>query len=130
MLNKTIDSALLNLRRQMCRAGQDLAQVNALLAQRGIDSGALPATYRSGAQAKRGETKRAVIAALADGPKRGADVARHMCQREPGLSYPTATVRVHPALARMAASGLVVRDGDRWRLSTDSHITRQSVHQR
>lgn len=116
MLDKSIDSALLNLRRQMCRAGQDLAHINALLAQRGIDPSALPATYRSGAQAKRGETKRAVIAALAGGPKRGADVARHMCQQEPDLSYTTATARVHPALARMAEGGLVVRDGGQWRL--------------
>ena len=98
-------------------AGSDtLTHVNALLAERGIDPAALPAAYRGVVQVKRGDTKRAVIAALACGPRRPADVARHMCEQTPSLPYKAATARVHPALARMAASGLAVRDGGVWQL--------------
>jgi hypothetical protein len=43
MLDKTIDSALLNLRRQIIQGNLDgLGHVEAFLAQRGLDPSALP----------------------------------------------------------------------------------------
>ena len=121
MLDKTITSALLVLRKRLILTGSgSLAHVNALLAERGIDPATLPAAYRGVVQAKRGDTKRAVIAALASGPKTPADVARHMCQQAPSPTYRAASARVHQALARMAAGGLVVRSMHRWSLVNDS----------
>ena len=117
MLDKTIDSALINLRKQIIRGDLDgLEHVNALLVTRGVYPGILPPSYRRFTQSKRGDTKRAIIAALTDGPKRPSDVARHMCQQMPSLSYQAASARVHQALARMAASGLVKREGRLWGL--------------
>lgn len=117
MLDKTIDSALLNLRRQIIRGNLDgLEHVNALLVQRGLDPAALPKVGKLVVQSKRGVTKRAVIAALGDGPKRPNEIAQHMSQKA-GMPYRAAVGRVHQALMRMADSGLVVRDGMVWRLA-------------
>ena len=55
MLDKTITSALLVLRKRLILTGSgSLAHVNALLAERGIDPATLPAAYRGVVQAKRG----------------------------------------------------------------------------
>lgn len=118
MLNKTITNALLNLRKRLILSGSDAAHhADALLAHIGVDPTSLPVRFNRSTQSRRGDTRRAVIAALADGPKRPTDIAWHMASVDPGLTYKAASARVHQALGRMLQTGRVVKDGRMWRLA-------------
>ncbi len=118
MLDKTIGSALLNLRRQIVRGGLDgLPHVEALLVVRGINPSCHRiAPPRAPNMFPRRELRRLITEGLRDGPMRGRDVAAYVSGREPSATYAQAIRRVYQALAHMQTAGMVVRDGKVWKI--------------
>ena len=115
MLDKTITSALLNLRAKIIRGNLDgLDHVEALLAARGVDLPHVPKPHASNSL-PRLAMMRLLVDALMDGPKDGVAAARYVAEHQPSISYRDAQRRVHQALARMVANGYAVRDGKAWR---------------
>ncbi len=113
MLDKTITSALLNLRVQIIRGKLDgLGHVEALLVARGVD---LPSVPRKIAQ--RRDTSRLALNALRDGPKRAKEVAQHVMAAT-GMPERQAKAIMYQAVYNLHRRGLVTREGRLWRLET------------
>ncbi|HMO09323.1 MAG TPA: hypothetical protein PKD10_17000 [Paracoccaceae bacterium] len=107
MLDKSIDSALLALRKQIIRSGSDgLAHVEALLALRGVD---LPrvSPARVHGTTKRNETALLVIGALRDGPMARSEVVAVLAAAKPLLDAKRCYHRVDHAMAKLRAKGVV-----------------------
>jgi hypothetical protein len=114
MLDKTIDTTLLYLRRSIIRDGKEgLAHVEALLLLRGINPSEhhVPRKF-----AQRRDTSRIALEALKDGPKRGEDVSRYAVTVT-DLTYEKARGRMYQALHNLRRRGLVVKDGKWWDLA-------------
>ena len=117
MLDKTITSALLQLRAQIIRGRLDgLDHEEALLAARGVALPHVPRPHASNSLPRLGMT-RLLVEALRDGPKGGVAAARYVAEHQPSISYREAQRRVHQGLARAVAHGYAVRDGGVWRLA-------------
>ena len=117
MLDKTITSALLNLRAQIIRGKMDgLGHVEALLAARGVDLPHVPKPHASNSL-PRLAMMRLLVEALGDGPKGGVAAARYVAEHQPDISYREAQRRIHQGLARAVAHGYAVRDENVWRLA-------------
>lgn len=103
MQDKTIDNALLALRKQIIRSkGDGLARVEALLMLRGVAMPkVLPAKKRD--VARRGQMRALVLEALRDGPKSLREIVAHVAAATPELEPRAAYVRTTQALARMRA---------------------------
>ena len=102
-----LDFQLYRIRAQIVRDGlEGLEHVDALLRLRGCDPEAVHVPRKTKRTFKRGELRRAMLAALRDGPKRlgdidvGADGGSLSC-----------------ALWRARKAGLVVKEGGMWRLA-------------
>lgn len=119
MLDKTIDSALLELRRQIIRGNLDgLDHVEALLAQRGIDPSAhhVPRPIpRDSCQTR--EIKKMILEALRDGPKRPAEIGAVFMARKPFIAPERAMIRVYRAIYKLRDRGGIVSDDGVWRLA-------------
>jgi len=112
MQDRSIDNALLALRRGIIREnGGGLEHVEALLRLRGLPI-PKPCAYRDPFPS--GELKRAILAALADGPKSGSDLCRHVMALREGMAYRDASKCVSNALRRLKAKGLVRRERRMW----------------
>ena len=119
MLDKTIDSALLALRKQVIRGdGNGLCHVEALLWQRGInpDSHIVRAKRKADA-AYKGLMRVIVLDALRDGPKTLRELAQIVAARRPEIGPEAAYQRTGQVLARMKLAGLVARDRRVWGLA-------------
>ena len=116
MLDKTIDSALLNLRRDLIRSGGDgLEHVEALLGLRGV---AMTETrYRKPDHSPRGLMTQLVLGALRDGPKTQSQISVRVLEVRPELTPVEARIRCGQTLARLKGKGLVGREGRVWRLA-------------
>jgi hypothetical protein len=119
MIEKTITSALVNLRAHIIRNGLDgLDHVNALLMMRGID----PARLRVGRKmpadsCRQSEVRKIVTQALREGPKRPCEIGAHFMACKPDIGADRAMLRVYRAIYKMRNRGLVVRGGGLWRLA-------------
>ena len=114
MLDKTITSALLNLRAQIIRGKLvGLEHVNALLVARGVDPAA---QYVPRKIAQRRDTSRLALNALRDGPKRSKEVARHVMAAT-GMSERQARAIMYQAMYNLHRRGLIALDGRTWRLT-------------
>lgn len=113
MQDKTIDNALLALRRQIIRSkGEGLANVEALLVMRDVPMPkVLPAKKRDAA--RRGQMRALVLEALRDGPKPLREIVAHVEAARPELEPRAAYVRTTQALARMRAGERVATLVDR-----------------
>lgn len=110
MQDRTIDNALLALRKQIIRGGlEGRDQVEALLWLRG-----LPIPRTMGYPACRGCMKRLILDALSSGPKPLCDVVAHVVAGRPELTGETAYHRTAQRLYRMKLAGLVWREGRIW----------------
>ena len=124
MQDRTITSALLNLRAQIIRGSLGgLENVEALLLARGVD----PTRQRvprplSANMLRHSGMQRLLLSALRDGPKGGVAAAQYVAEHQPSVSYREAQARVHQALARMVANGFAVKDGGVWRLACADHL--------
>ena len=118
MLDKTITSALLQLRAKIIREGLDgLPNVDALLISRGVDPQAQHVTKpRPANMLARRAMFQAITDCLQDGPKRGRDVAAYIAAREPSITYAQAMRRVYQGLYRLKAHGVARKDGGEWTL--------------
>ncbi len=111
MLDKTIDSALLNLRKKLIRGdGEGLEHVEALLRLRRIDPPRVLPTKRNDA-AKCGHMTMMIRDVLRDGPKPMQEIASYIVARRPEISNDVAYKRTTQALANMKFRGQVQNDG-------------------
>jgi hypothetical protein len=118
MLDKSIDGALLALRKQIIRGdGAGLEHVEALLALRGVALSRVRAPWREDV-GRRGETRRVLLRALADGPRTAPQLAAVVRAWKPDLPALLAYQRTIHALYRLKAAGLVGREGRVWSLVT------------
>ncbi|MGC9369007.1 MAG: hypothetical protein ACP5DX_05635 [Paracoccaceae bacterium] len=114
MQDKTIDNALLALRKQIIRSdGDGLEHVEALLRMRGVDMPrVLPAMPEN--SARRGQMAFWIMEALRDGPKPRREIAARICDRRPDAPPEALYWRVDAALSRLRKKGMVRRDGREW----------------
>lgn len=115
MQDRTIDNALLALRKEIVRHGRDgLDHVEALLTLRGVElpeyTRRLPinGTYK-------GRMSRKVLGAI-EGGHRTPEAITQALQAE-GVSYQLMYQRVYQALLRLERKGKVRREGQWWRLA-------------
>jgi hypothetical protein len=114
MLDKSIDGALLALRKQIIRDKLDgLEHVEALLIMRDVDLPVVRPARRTCAAGK-GQMRFMVITALRDGPMTRRDIVRHVAAQRPEIPADVAYRRVDRVLWKMGKAGLVVRDGRVW----------------
>ena len=108
MQDRTIDSALLNLRKQMIRGdGAGLEHVETLLRMRGVDMPRVLPPKRPDA-ARRGQMQALILEALRDGPKPFRAIVDHVAHGRSEISYEAAYVRTGQRLDAMKHKGLVV----------------------
>jgi len=113
MQDRTIKNALLALRKQMIREGQEgLEHVEALLTARGVHMPAVLPAKRKDA-ARRGYMRLQVMQAVRGGATL-RQVAAHVASVRPELSERQAYIRSGQCLARLKARGLVTRKGRVW----------------
>ena len=120
MLDKSIDGALLALRKRIIReGGKGLEHVEALLALRGVPAPrVLPPKRRD--VAKRGETRRVLLGALRSGPRTLAELVDVVQAWKPDVPARLAYGRTAQALYKMQAAGLVGHEGRLWGLTLGS----------
>ena len=114
MQDKTINNALLALRKQIIRGDLDgLAHVEALLMMRGVPMPAvLPAKRKD--VARKGHMAAMILDALRNVPKPLREVAAHVASKRPEIDERAAYVRTTQALDRLKRRGLVRREGRLW----------------
>lgn len=117
MLDKSIDGALLALRKRIIRGKLDgLEHVEALLGMRGVDMPrVLPAKNVN--VAYRGHARMLISEALRDGPKPRAQIVAHIVEKRPDLPREAAYARTDRLLWKMKKTGLVCREDGMWRLT-------------
>ena len=116
MQNRTIDSALCQLRATIIRDGLDgLVHVEALLVMRGV---ALPHVPRKipADSCGQGEVKRIVLASLRGGPKTATQIGADFMAARPEIASARAMRRVWRAVYKMRDAGVVRREGLMWGL--------------
>lgn len=118
MQDRTINSALLALRKQMIRGeGEGLDHVEALLALRGIHPPrVMPAKRRD--VAKRGYMRIWLLDALRKRPMRLAELVEAVRQHQPDVAYDRISRRTSNVLWKMRRDGLVVNERWVWRLAS------------
>ncbi|GAA6199211.1 hypothetical protein [Aquicoccus sp. SU-CL01552] len=110
MQDKSIDNALLALRKQIIRGNRDgLEHVEALLRLRGVDMPRVLPAKRSDV-ARRGHMTLLILDILRDGPKTLQEVAARVAEYRPE-SADRAFSRTAQALSKMKAKGLVGYEG-------------------
>ena len=111
MQDKTIDNALLELRRCGGTQGK-LAEV--LLDMRQVE---LPRYYQRN-PFRRGETVQIVLDLLRAGPQTAPAIGKAIQQQRPDIKTKAATNRAYQALLRLEAKGMVRREKRIWRSTT------------
>ena len=118
MQDRTINSALLNLRRDIIRGdGVGLDHVEALLVQRGIHMPMVRPKW--GPRAGKGIMARMALDALADGPLTARQVTEYIAEQRPELGYDQAHRLTATALTKLKWRGLVGKEdrlGGLWRV--------------
>ena len=114
MLDKSIDAALVELRRQIVRGGlEGQEHVEALLIARGV--ALRPVTRQLVAvRLPRNYLRWMILAALRDGPMTGPAIAAMVMERTPQIAPEQAYFRAYSAVTRLRYAGLVVREGKWW----------------
>lgn len=113
MLDKTIDSALLNLRKQIIRGdGKGRDHVEALLRLRDVPMPRVPKPSKH----KSRQLGRSIIAALRDDPRTARQIAEAIAPLL-GLTVSDTYSRLHQALWRLEKAGVVRHEGQMWGLA-------------
>lgn len=122
MQDRTIDNALLALRKQIIRDSLDgLDHVEALLQMRGVDAPRVMPPKRKDV-AKRGHMTALVLEALRIGPKTAEVVTAYVAPRRPELTPEAAKKRTSQALTKLKMRGLVRREGRVWLSKAADHL--------
>jgi len=116
MLDKSIDGALLALRKQIIRGdGEGLAHVEALLCLREVPMPrVMPAKRRDAA--RRGHMRLLVLDALRGGPKPYREIVAYVSERRPDIAYVAAYQRTGQVLWKLRNDGVVHLDGLQWKI--------------
>ena len=116
MQDKSINNALLALRKQMIREGGDgLSHVEALLQMRGV---AMPAVLPAKTDAAgKGRMAWMLMEALRERPMTQREAAAYVLERRPELSPEAAYKRAALGLARLKRRGALAREGRVWKLA-------------
>lgn len=110
MQDRTINSALLHLRKQLAQGdGVGLDHVEALLQQRGVQMRTVP-RIRMKATGK-GFMAHWALEALQDGPQTARYVSKHIATRRPELTFEQSHKFAAVALTKLKRQGLVAHDG-------------------
>jgi len=114
MQDKTINNALLALRKQIIRGdGRGLAQAESLLRMRGVDMPrVLPAKRKD--VARKGHMSKLVLDALRGSHMTTIEVADHVARNRPELTPEAAKKRAGLCLTKLKARELVRREGRVW----------------
>ena len=114
MQDKTINNALLALRKQIIRGDDEgLNHVESLLRMRGVDMPRVMPPKRKDV-ARRGLMSALVLGALRDEPKTTVEVAAYIAPRRPELSPEAVHKRTALCLTKLKKRGLVGREGRVW----------------
>jgi len=114
MLDKSIDGALLALRKQIIRGnGEGLAHVEALCRMRGVDMPAVLPAKRADA-ARKGMMRLIILDGIRQGCTSQRALAAYVANQRPELSPCAAYVRTTQALQKMRRAGIVAREGRIW----------------
>jgi len=114
MLDKSIDGALLALRKQIIRGnGEGLAQVEALCRMRGVDMPAVLPAKRADA-ARRGMMSLIILDGIRKGYTSQRALAAYVASQRPELSPCAAYARTTQALQKLRRAGLVRREDGVW----------------
>jgi len=110
MQDKTINNALLALRKQIIRGdGKGLAQAESLLRMRGVDMPRVLPAKRSDV-ARKGQMSKLVLDALRGAPMTTIQVADHVARNRPELTPEAAKKRAGLCLTKLKARGMVAYD--------------------
>jgi hypothetical protein len=120
MQDKTIDNALLALRKQIIRGdGKGHDHVEALLVLRGVDMPRVQPAKRKDV-ARKGHMSKLVLEALRGSPMTTIEVAGHVARYRSELTPEDAKKRTALCLTKLKARGMVAHDfgpgGFLWRL--------------
>lgn len=116
MLDKSIDGALLALRKQIIKQGAEgLAHVEALLELRGVSMPKV--TVLCAPVAKRGCMRRMALQSLKDGPMTRRQIVDHIAPLRPDVPPERLYWRVDAALQKLRKAGVAARDGRLWGLA-------------
>jgi len=114
MLDKTIDSALLALRKQIIRGNSEgLAHVEALCRMRGVDLPAVLPAKRADA-ARKGLMRVIILDGIRKGYSTQREIAAYVASKRPELSPCAAYVRTTQALQKLRRSGFLKFEGGVW----------------
>ncbi|MEW9919466.1 hypothetical protein AB2B41_07625 [Marimonas sp. MJW-29] len=114
MQDRTIDSALLALRKQIIRnKGEGLEHVEELLRMRGVHMPRVLPPKRKDV-APRGMMTAMLLEALRDGPMTLREATAYVAKRRPELEPDFAYGRTLRVLVKLKAKGLVQREGRLW----------------
>lgn len=117
MLDKSIDGALLALRKQIIRGdGVGLEHVEALLILRRVQMPRVMPAKKPDV-ARRGMLNLLLLSALRDGPKTLQEVVAFVAMHRPNLSYADNYKRTLVALIKLRMKGAVVRENSLWKLA-------------
>src|SRR6056297_1226287 len=117
MQDKSINNALLALRKQIIREGQDgLAEVETLLRMRGV---AMPAVLpqKKADAARQGIMRLIVYDGMREGHRTQAALAAYVAARRPELTRRAAYVRTTQVLQKMRKAGMVRWEAGVWRVA-------------
>lgn len=109
MQDKTINNALIALYKA---GGQQGEIAEYLLRLRDVEPPRL--VSRCEDPFRRNHIRVAILEALADGPKTGPEIVRHVMQYRDGWGYMDAQRRMSTALTKMKLAGLVRHEGQVW----------------
>ncbi|MFZ1661442.1 MAG: hypothetical protein WAT77_05740 [Paracoccaceae bacterium] len=122
MLDKSIDGALLALRKQIIRGdGEGLAHVEALLRLRKVPLPRVLPVKRPNA-AKRGHMRLLVLDALRGGPKPYREIVAYVSERRPDIAYAASYQRTGQVLWKLRNGGVVHLDRRLWELTVSIKI--------
>ena len=114
MLDKSIDGALIALRKQIIRGnGEGLAHVEALMALRGVPMPDVLPAKRADA-ARKGLMRLIILDGIRKGHRAQREIAAYVHSQRPELTARAAYVRTTQALQRMKAAGMVRLDDGVW----------------
>jgi len=118
MLDKSIDGALLALRKQIIRGnGEGLAHVEALCRMRCVDMPVVLPAKRADA-ARKGLMRLIILDGIRKGYSTQRDLAAYVASQRPELSPCVAYVRTTQALQKMRRAGMVRCEGGLWGLAS------------
>lgn len=114
MQDRTINSALLSLRKQALRGdGRGLEHILALLELRNVDLPRVLPAKRPDA-ARRGQMTRIALSALRDGPRSLPEISGYIAEQRPEISYAAAYRRTGNLLSKLKNRGMIEHKGRLW----------------